>query len=63
MCTKAEIVNVFSPYNDISPIKVKLIDKILTQKLVPVGKTELFVLLKDHKKGKQIIDNDWNSHG
>ena len=52
----------FSPYNDRSPIKVKLMDKILSQKLVPAGKTELFVLLKDHKKGKQIIDNDWNSH-
>ena len=38
-------------------------DEILTKKLVPAGRTQLFVLLKDHKEGKQLIDNDWNSRG
>ena len=51
MCTTAEIVKILSPYKDKSPIKVKLMDEILTKKLVPAGRTQLFVLLKDHKEG------------
>ena len=38
-------------------------DEILTNKFVSTGRTQLFILLKDHKEGKQIIDNDWNSRG
>ena len=51
MYTTAEIVKILSPYKDKSPIKVKLMDEILTKKLVPAGRTQLFVLLKDHKEG------------
>ena len=61
--TKAEIITILSPYKDRSPTKVKLMDEILTKKLVPAGRSQLFNLLKDHKEGKQIIDNDWNSRG
>ena len=46
MYTTAEIVKIISPYKDKSPIKVKLMDEILTKKLVPAGRTQLFVLLK-----------------
>ena len=63
MYIKAEIVNIPSPYKDRSPTKVKLMDEVLTKNLVPAGRTQVFFLLKDHKEGKQIIDNDWNSRG
>ena len=63
MYTKPEIIKILSPYKDRSPIIVKLMDEMSTKKLVPAGRTQLFVLLKDHEEGKQIIDNDWNSCG
>ena len=46
MYTKAEIIKILSPYKDRYPIKVKLMNEMLTQKLVPAGRTQLFVLLK-----------------
>ena len=63
MYRKVEIIKILSPYKDRYPIKVKLMNEMLTQKLVPVGRIQLFVLLKDHKEGKQLIDNDWDSRG
>ena len=38
-------------------------NEILSRKLVPASKSQLNCLLRDHKEGKQIIDNDWNSRG
>ena len=60
MYTKAEIIKILSPYKDRYPIKVKLMNEMLTQKLVPAGRTQLFVLLKDHKEEGKFIDNNWN---
>ena len=50
MYKKAESVKILSPYKDRSPIKVKLMDEILTKKLVPAGKTQLHILLKERQK-------------
>ena len=63
MYIQDEIVNILSPHKDRSPIKIKLMDEILIKQLVSVGRTHFFVLLKDHKEGRHIIDNDWYSCG
>ena len=63
MYIQDEIVNILSPHKDRSPIKIKLMDEILIKQLVSVGRTQFFVLLKDHKEGRHIIDNDWYSCG
>ena len=38
-------------------------NEILSKKLVPARKSQLNYLLRNHKEGKQIIDNNWNSRG
>ena len=61
--SKQEIINILSPFKHRSPIKVKLMNEILSKKLVRANKSQLNCLLRNHKEGKQIIDNDWNSPG
>ena len=57
------MINILSPFKHRSPVKVKLMNEILSKKLVPASKSQPSCLLRNHKEGKQIIDNDWNSPG
>ena len=58
-----KIINILSSFKYRSPIEIKLMNEILSKKLAPASKSQLNCLLRNHKEGKKIIDNDWNSPG